>query len=200
MFFHTSFTLWVTRPSVAEGEAGRKAVGTTLEIDVRRRAGSRHGGLLRCGERVLPCLLGRSGITALKREGDGATPLSRMRPVAVLYRPDREHRPATRLPVRALRPDDGWCDAPLDPAYNRPVRLPFPASAETMWRDDRLYDLVVVLDWNLSRRAAYRGSAIFMHLTRPDGGATEGCIALAPGDLRGVVARLTPRTVIRVMA
>ena len=97
-------------------------------------------GSLDIGGRSVRCALGRSGVlpAADKREGDGASPLGVWPLRKVLYRPDREPAPKTRLPVQALTPSDGWCDAPGDPAYNRPVRLPYPASAETLWREDRV--------------------------------------------------------------
>ena len=106
----------------------------------------------------------------------------------VLYRPDREARPATALPTMALDPADGWCDDLTDPAYNLPVRLPYPGRAEALWRGDGLYDLIVVLGWNDAPVVPGRGSAIFLHLARPDYGPTEGCIALARADLLMVLA------------
>jgi L,D-peptidoglycan transpeptidase YkuD (ErfK/YbiS/YcfS/YnhG family) len=150
-------------------------------------------GIVRLGSLALPCALGRGGIRAGKREGDGATPLGRWRLETVLYRPDRTPRPLTGLPVRPIRPDDGWCDAPADRNYNRAVRHPYPASAERLWRGDGLYDIVVVLDHNRRPRVRGHGSAIFIHVARPGYTPTEGCIALAAPDLRRLLARLGPR-------
>lgn len=145
-------------------------------------------GVLRLGATVvIPCALGRSGRTARKREGDGASPIGRWRVLEVLYRADRVRRPRTALKVRAIRPYDGWCDAPEDRNYNRPVDLPYPASAERMWRDDCLYDVVVVLGYNDRPRVRGRGSAIFLHVAQPGFTPTEGCIAL---DLAGVMRLL----------
>lgn len=149
-------------------------------------------GLLRLGGVVLRCALGRSGIVTCKREGDGGTPRGLVRPLAVYYRADRVRRPATRLPVRAIRPDDGWCDAPADPNYNRPVRHPYRASAEHMWRQDGLYDLVLVLDCNVRPRKRGGGSAIFLHVAHPAKKPTEGCIALSRPHVQrllGVLSR-----------
>lgn len=147
---------------------------------------------------VVPCALGRKGRRAIKREGDGATPLGRFRLLGVLYRPDRTARPGTRLPVRAIRPAWGWCDDSDDRNYNRQVMLPYPASHERLWRDDGLYDLVVVLDYNVSARKRRAGSAIFMHVARPGLLPTEGCVALAAADLARVVARLGPGATITI--
>jgi L,D-peptidoglycan transpeptidase YkuD (ErfK/YbiS/YcfS/YnhG family) len=108
----------------------------------------------------------------------------------VLYRPDRLKRPRTGLPTRPLRPDDGWCDAVGDRNYNRHVRHPYPASAERLWRSDGVYDVIVVLDHNTRPRVRGAGSAIFVHLARPDLTPTEGCIALSRRDLLLVLAKL----------
>lgn len=108
----------------------------------------------------------------------------------VFYRPDRVRRPCAGLTVRATRPSDGWCDDARDGNYNRKVRLPYAASAETLWRDDRIYDVIVVLDHNRRPRARGRGSAIFMHVARPGYAPTAGCIALSLADLRHLLGAL----------
>lgn len=147
---------------------------------------------------LLPCALGRAGRRAIKREGDGGTPRGRFRLLCVLYRPDRIGRPATGLPVRAIRPVWGWCDDSSDRNYNRKVMLPYPASHERLWRDDHLYDLVVVLDYNVSARKRRAGSAIFMHVARPGFLPTEGCVALAAADLGRVLAQIGPRSTLTI--
>lgn len=139
------------------------------------------------------CRIGRAGLAAGKREGDGATPRGRLCVVYGFWRPDCFRcRPKSALPLRQLRPDDGWCDAPGHPAYNRRVRLPFSASHEALWREDGLYDLVLVLDWNYRRRRRGRGSAIFFHLAAADGRATAGCIAVRRADMIRLIDRLAP--------
>ncbi|MDI4664444.1 L,D-transpeptidase family protein [Xanthobacter autotrophicus] len=165
------------------------------QITVRRRPGARHLGLLRCGGRAFPVALGRSGIAFDKREGDGRTPAGRWRIQRLLYRPDQGPRPVTRLPCRPLRPRDGWCDDAADRRYNRPVLLPMGGargiSHERMWRDDALYDLVLVLDHNSRPRVAGRGSAVFVHLAREGFRPTEGCVALRRADMTRLLARLS---------
>jgi L,D-peptidoglycan transpeptidase YkuD (ErfK/YbiS/YcfS/YnhG family) len=156
-------------------------------------------GTLRFGSQRFPCALGRSGCTARKREGDGATPIGQWRIRAILYRPDRVLRPRTALPVRAIRRRDGWCDAAADRNYNRPVRLPYPASAERLWREDALYDLLVVLDYNERPRARGRGSAIFMHVAKLGYAPTEGCIALARPHLARLLEHLSSRATVRIL-
>lgn len=169
-------------------------------VEVRSRPGDRRRGVLKLGRMTFPCALGRSGIRrAGKREGDGATPAGDLPVLSVLYRADRIQRPVTDLPVAAIAADDGWCDDPADRRYNRPVKVPYPASHERMARVDHLYDIVVVLDWNLTRRRAGRGSAIFFHLARPGFTPTEGCVAVTLPAMRAVLARLRPRAVMRVV-
>ena len=146
-------------------------------------------GIVKLGGLTFACALGRSGRKARKREGDGATPIGLWRLVRVLYRADRVRRPATRLPVRRLSPHDGWCDAPADRNYNRPVRHPYPASAEWLWREDGLYDLIVVLSHNARPRVRGGGSAVFMHVARPGYAPTEGCIALRRDHLLRLLQR-----------
>ncbi|WP_206454642.1 L,D-transpeptidase family protein [Aurantimonas marina] len=164
-------------------------------IAVRRAPGSGTRGILAAGSLRIPCALGRTGTTIFKREGDGATPVASMALLSAWHRPGRMARPAARLPIRRTRPGvDLWCDAPSHPAYNRYVRAPFSASAESLARADRLYDFVVVLDWNISARARHRGSAIFLHIAREGFPPTEGCIAVAPRDMLRLAPLLAPRT------
>jgi L,D-peptidoglycan transpeptidase YkuD (ErfK/YbiS/YcfS/YnhG family) len=146
----------------------------------------------------MPCALGRSGAVAIKREGDGGTPVGRMRLLKLNVRRDHLPGPASAVPSRPIRGRDGWCDDPRDGRYNRPVRLPVHAGAETLWRGDRLYDVVGVLDWNLRPRIRGRGSAIFLHLCHPGFQATEGCIALERADLLRLLAVCGPRPVFDV--
>jgi len=150
-------------------------------------------GLLYAGGDAIPCSVGRGGLVEAgdKREGDGATPIGRWPIRGVLLRPDRVTLPGgLRLPWRWIRSDDGWSDDVLDPAYNRPVRHPHAFSAERLWRDDGLYDVVVVLGHNDAPPRPGAGSAIFLHCWR-DGAATEGCVAVAKEQLLGLVPRLT---------
>lgn len=154
------------------------------------RPGRPTQGLMRAGPRVIRCALGKGGIVSRKREGDGGTPLATMMLSLLRVRRNRRFAVATRLATRPIRSNDGWCDAPEDPNYNRPVRLPYGASHERMMRDDALYDFCVVLDWNLRPRRRGCGSAIFMHLARPGHRPTEGCIALSRADMRWLLAHV----------
>lgn len=167
-------------------------------VRVHTSIGNPARGWLAAGGVAIPCALGRSGIARRKREGDGVTPRAVMPLRRVWYRPDRGPRPVTGLSVRAIRPGDGWCDAPADRNYNRRVDLPYPASHELMWREDALYDLVVELGWNDDPPRAGLGSAIFMHVARAGFRPTEGCIALREGDLRRLLRRIGQNTLMIV--
>lgn len=138
------------------------------------------------------CIIGRSGAIAAdaKREGDGATPLGRWPLRTLLLRHDRVPWTPTSLPWRWLRGDDGWSDDSADPAYNRPVRHPHAYSAERLWRDDGLYDVIVTLGHNDVPPVPGAGSAIFLHCAAPDGKPTEGCVALPRDVLLGLVGRV----------
>ncbi len=137
---------------------------------------------------TLRAALGRGGVRADKTEGDGATPAGLLKLRRVLYRADRGRAPACAVPVELLAPEDGWCDDPAHPDYNRMVRLPHPARHERLWRDDAVYDVIGVLGWNDAPVQRGRGSAIFLHVARPDFAPTEGCVALPEPVLRLALA------------
>jgi L,D-peptidoglycan transpeptidase YkuD (ErfK/YbiS/YcfS/YnhG family) len=145
------------------------------------------GDMASWGSRRFRCAIGRGGRRQDKREGDGATPAGSWPMRRLLYRADRLALPQTALAVSVTAVADGWCDAPLDARYNQPVPLPYPASAETLWREDGVYDLIVPLGYNDAPVVAGAGSAIFLHVARDDFSATEGCVALALGDLLTVL-------------
>jgi L,D-peptidoglycan transpeptidase YkuD (ErfK/YbiS/YcfS/YnhG family) len=150
------------------------------------------GAVLDWGAGPRRAAIGPPGIGVKTSEGDGITPVGRFPVREIFYRADRIAKPHTALPLRATRQDDGWCDDPADPNYNRLVKLPYPASAEQMWRDDHLYDLVVVLGYNDDPVVPGKGSAIFLHLARPDYSHTHGCVALAYADALAAVEQLRP--------
>lgn len=150
----------------------------------------------------LHCALGKGGVlpAAEKREGDGASPIGIWPVRRVWYRADKAPAPETGIPAIALRPEDGWCDAPGDTRYNQWVSLPYPASHERLWRDDGLYDLIVELGYNDEPPIARKGSAIFLHVARTGYLPTEGCVALAEDDLRAVLKRIKGGSTLEIRA
>jgi L,D-peptidoglycan transpeptidase YkuD (ErfK/YbiS/YcfS/YnhG family) len=168
------------------------------ELIVTRHPRLHDRALVGAGGVVFPAMIGRSGKSVFKREGDGATPVASMRLLHGYYRSDRIRLPQTRLPLEPIRADLGWCDAPDHPSYNRPVRLPFDHSHELLMRDDGLYDVCLVLDWNIRARRRQGGSAIFFHLADPAHGPTEGCLAISRKNMLRLLPSLAPTTIVRV--
>ena len=149
--------------------------------------------------RTYRCVLGKTGVLTKKSEGDGATPSGIFPLIRVLYRPDRMDIPETLLPVFSLSPNDGWCDDPTHEDYNKPIKLPHDGSHERLWRDDNIYDIVVVLGYNTSPIIPFMGSAIFIHFAEPSFKSTKGCIALKDGDLIEILKTCSTETKLHVM-
>lgn len=144
--------------------------------------------------------VGRAGVTLAKdkKEGDGATPAGIYPLVSGFYRADRLAPPRSALPMRALAPGDVWIDDPADPDYNRLATLPYPAHAEPMWLKDGVYDLLVVIGYNMDPVVPGDGSAIFLHIARPDFSPTAGCIAVERDVLLGLMPLLGPGSTIAI--
>jgi L,D-peptidoglycan transpeptidase YkuD (ErfK/YbiS/YcfS/YnhG family) len=159
---------------------------------------SGHHGTVRAGDLIFPCALGRGGVRTVKHEGDDATPAGRFALRCILFRADRGAAPVSGLPVVALAPDDAWCDDPADAGYNRAVKLPYAGRVEQLWREDGLYDLIVVVGYNDDPVIANAGSAIFIHVRAPDGQPTAGCVALAGDDLRTVLRHVDRDSVLEI--
>lgn len=168
-------------------------------IVVRRAPAKKSRAILQYGTLRIPAAIGRSGTTVLKREGDGGTPIASMRLLHGFVRGDRLRGLSTALPVQRPRADMLWCDAPGDPSYNRLVRAPFKPSHEEMRRTDCLYDVCLVLDWNVTSRSRNRGSAIFFHLSKPGFEPTAGCVAIKAQDMKRLLPHLRKGTVLRVV-
>ena len=158
----------------------------------------RSRGWLAAGGILYPCALGKGGPVHRKREGDGATPITSMAVLGGLWRADRGILPASRVRLTPIRPWDGWCDDPSDGRYNRKIALPAACGHEVLTRADCLYDIVVLLDWNISSRVRGRGSAIFLHLAHEDFRPTEGCIAVSRQTMLRLLPRIGRGTVLRV--
>jgi L,D-peptidoglycan transpeptidase YkuD (ErfK/YbiS/YcfS/YnhG family) len=163
-------------------------------ISVRRKPGNPRQGWLTAGPLALPVALGRGGVAANKREGDGATPRGTFRLKRLWWRAERHSRPTTLLPAQRIRPDDGWCEDPIDRHYNRPIKVQPGSKADRLARADALYDFIIEIDHNTRPRVAGRGSAVFIHVARPKFTPTAGCVALDINSLRRLLARISPRT------
>jgi L,D-peptidoglycan transpeptidase YkuD (ErfK/YbiS/YcfS/YnhG family) len=167
---------------------------TLTRLVVRRRPGNPSQGWLTAGAMALPVALGRGGVRANKREGDGGTPRGTFRLKRLWWRGERHIRPPTLLPSRRIKADDGWCEDPASRHYNQPVKVPPGSTADRLARADHLYDFIIELDQNTKPRIAGRGSAVFIHAARPQFAPTAGCVALDIQALRKLLGRLGPRT------
>jgi L,D-peptidoglycan transpeptidase YkuD (ErfK/YbiS/YcfS/YnhG family) len=172
---------------------------TASAIVVRAAPGRKTRALVQVGPLTVPAAIGRSGRSILKREGDGATPIADMKLLFGFTRGDHVRSLRTALPMRRIRKDMLWCDEPNNPNYNRLVKAPFKPSHEEMRRGDGLYDICLVLDWNVSSRRRHRGSAIFFHLIRPGYEPTAGCVAVSLRDMRRILPLLRKGTIVRVV-
>jgi L,D-peptidoglycan transpeptidase YkuD (ErfK/YbiS/YcfS/YnhG family) len=170
------------------------ATNNLSAIHVRVRPGRRTQGVLRAGPWCAPVALGRRGVRADKREGDGATPRGRFLPLRLWWRGDRLPRPSTLLPARRIGRADAWCEDPRDRRYNQPFRRSANEPGDRLWRDDGLYDIFIEINHNARPRVAGRGSAVFVHVARPGFAPTAGCIALRRHDLLLLLRRITPKT------
>jgi L,D-peptidoglycan transpeptidase YkuD (ErfK/YbiS/YcfS/YnhG family) len=171
---------------------------TLANLSLWTRSGNRRQGWLSAGPRVIKVAIGRSGIKANKREGDGATPTGRYRLVRLWWRADRLPRPRTMLPVRPITTEDGWCEDPADRRYNRPIRIGPGQPGDRLTRADSLYDLIIEIDHHQRPRIAGRGSAVFIHVARADMTPTAGCVSMPVGMLKRLIERLGPRTTITI--
>jgi L,D-peptidoglycan transpeptidase YkuD (ErfK/YbiS/YcfS/YnhG family) len=167
-------------------------------VRIRPAAGDPRRGWLTMDGQAVPVALGRGGIRANKREGDGGTPRGTFRPRQLWWRADRHPRPRTLLPVRAIRPEDAWCEDPASRHYNQPMRLHRERSGDRLTRDDGLYDFIVEIDHNRLPRVAGRGSAVFLHLARDNFGPTAGCVSMTKSAMLRLLRRLGPQTRIKI--
>ena len=161
---------------------------------IRAAAGDPRLGWLTAGDWTVPVALGRGGIKANKREGDGGTPRGIFRPRQLWWRADRHPRPRTFLPIRTIAADDAWCEDPASRHYNQPIRLDRAQDGDRLRRDDHLYDFIIEIDHNRSPRIAGRGSAVFLHLARGNFGPTAGCVSMTKSAMLRLLARLGPNT------
>jgi L,D-peptidoglycan transpeptidase YkuD (ErfK/YbiS/YcfS/YnhG family) len=163
-------------------------------ITVHAAAGDPRRGWLTADGWTVPVALGRGGIKANKREGDGGTPRGTYYPLRLWWRADRHVRPKTFLPIRTIRRDDAWCEDPADRHYNQPVRRRDGEAGDRLTRDDHLYDFIVEIDHNAAPRIAGRGSAVFLHLARTNFSPTAGCVSMTRASMLRLLRRMGPQT------
>ncbi len=155
-------------------------------------------GILKWNGREYKCALGKGGVLQEKIEGDGATPLGNFPLRGVLYRADKIPKPVTVLPLSVITKDDGWCDDVSNSQYNKKIAPPYSANHEKLWRDDDVYDLVIILGYNDNPVIPGKGSAIFMHVARQGYPPTEGCVAIALPDLIQILKEVSLETIVHI--
>lgn len=178
---------------------GKKVKNKGNIITVHQSPVSRSRAVVALGPVRMPAAIGRSGRSSRKREGDGATPIAEMKVLGGFVRGGKDPALQTPLGLKRIRKNMLWCDEPRHASYNRLVRAPFKPSHEEMYRADGLYNVCLVLDWNMRSRARYRGSAIFFHLIRPGYEPTAGCVAVSVKDMRRLLPHIRKGTRVRVL-
>ncbi|MGY0570618.1 L,D-transpeptidase family protein [Bradyrhizobium sp. RDM12] len=163
-------------------------------IRVKPAAGNPRRGWLTAGQLTIPVALGRGGILANKREGDGGTPRGHFRPRRLWWRGDRHSRPSTFLPARIITAADAWCEHPGDRHYNQWIRREEGEGGDRLRRADQLYDFIIEIDHNTRPRIAGRGSAVFLHLARDNFGPTAGCVSMTKAAMLQLLRLIGPRT------
>jgi len=188
------FAIRMRNPSISITYKTSRPDRPLAAIRISAAAGDPRRGWLRAGGQTVPVALGRGGIRANKREGDGGTPKGTFRPRQLWWRADRHPRPRTFLPVRAIGPEDAWCEDPTSRHYNQPTQLDRDRGGDRLKRDDHLYDFIVEIDHNTQPRIKGRGSAVFLHLARQNFAATAGCVSMTRAAMLRLLARLGPET------
>ena len=171
-----------------------RGAGPLSAIRVKSAAGNPRRGWLTAGALTIPVALGRGGILANKREGDGGTPRGSFRPRRLWWRGDRHSRPQTFLPARIITGADAWCEDPGDRHYNKWIRRGEGEGGDRLKRADHLYDFIIEIDHNTRPRTAGRGSAVFLHLARDNFGPTAGCVSMTKAAMLHLLRQIGPRT------
>ena len=138
----------------------------------------------------LKCSIGYNGLSNKKCEGDGCTPIGHFKITKILYRPDKINDYEFVLDSEVITKLDGWCDDINSDLYNQKIKFPFELSAEHLYRNDDLYDVVCIIDYNLNPIIRGKGSAIFLHVASDDYSPTHGCIAIKKDELLQIAIHL----------
>jgi len=157
-----------------------------------------NNGFLKSKNSNYRCSIGKNGINSHKIEGDGCTPQGTFNIIKILYRPDKIGERKFFLETETILPFDGWCDDIESNYYNSQIKFPFNYSAEKLYRNDDLYDIVCIIDYNLNPVIKNRGSAIFLHVAKKDFSPTEGCIAINKNDLLKISLEMKRGTTIEI--
>ena len=146
----------------------------------------------------LKCSVGKSGISYKKKEGDNKTPRGKFKFEYILYRKDRIPNLKTKLKKIVICKKMGWCDDPSSKYYNQIIKLPFKSSAEKLWLKDNIYDIIIIIDYNINPVIKFKGSAIFLHLAKNTYQSTKGCVAINKDDMKLLIGKINKRTKLQI--
>jgi len=144
------------------------------------------------------CALGKNGIKKKIKEGDDITPKGTFQIKAVYYRKDKIKKILTSIKTRIIKKNMGWCDDPKSAAYNQLINLPNKVGYERLYRKDNIYDLIIILNYNMTPIVKNKGSAIFIHIAKKNYSPTKGCIALSKIDLLKILYNINKNTKIKI--
>ena len=143
------------------------------------------------------CAIGKNGIKLRKREGDKATPSGKFFIGKLYYRADRVKKPLTKITTKTIKKNMGWCDDPNSQHYNKEILIKNEVKYEKLFRNDSLYDYLIVINYNTKKTEPYKGSAIFIHLTK-NYKPTDGCIALKERDFLILTKLINKKSTIKI--
>ena len=146
----------------------------------------------------LKCAIGKRGITSKKREGDKKTPKGTFKFVSLFYRKDRVKKISTSLKKNVIKKNMGWCDDPDSKHYNKLIKFPFKFSAEKLFLKKNIYDIILIINFNLKPVIKNKGSAIFLHISKKNYGPTNGCIAVSLQDMKLLLSKINKKTILKV--
>ena len=146
----------------------------------------------------LRCSIGKNGISYKKKEGDNKTPRGKFKLKYILYRKDRITNLKTKLKKIVICKEMGWCDDPNSKYYNQMVKLPFKGSAEKLWLKDNIYDIIIIIDYNLNPVIKFKGSAVFLHLAKNSYQSTKGCVAINKNDMKLLLEKINKKSKLQI--
>ena len=156
-------------------------------------------GYLKFKNLKFKCSLGKSGIGEKKIEGDNITPEGTYQIIRVYYRKDRIKKIKAKIKLFEIKKNFGWCDQPNSKFYNRLIDIPNKLSHEKLYRKDNIYDVIIVLNYNMNPTIQYKGSAIFIHVAKRNFTPTKGCVAISKKNLLYLIERISKKTKIKIL-
>ena len=146
---------------------------------------------------IFKCVIGKRSLSSRKKEGDKTTPRGLFSLGKLYYRADRVKKPSCTIKSKIIKKNMGWCDDPIDKAYNKEIKIPSKLNHEKIFKKDNSYDYFIVINYNTKKIKPHKGSAIFLHLTK-NYKKTEGCIAVKEKDFLIILNLITANTKIKI--